>query len=50
VGLAKAELFKIPIFGRAMRGAGYIPIERSDRLAAIESLRQAAGAVRGGFR
>jgi 1-acyl-sn-glycerol-3-phosphate acyltransferase len=46
--LAKAELFKIPIFGRAMRGAGYIPIDRSDRLAAIESLRQAAAAVRSG--
>jgi 1-acyl-sn-glycerol-3-phosphate acyltransferase len=46
--LAKAELFKIPIFGRAMRGAGYIPIDRSDRPAAIESLRQAAAAVRGG--
>jgi 1-acyl-sn-glycerol-3-phosphate acyltransferase len=47
--LAKAELFKIPVFGRAMRGAGYIPIDRSDRPAAIESLRQAAGAVRGGI-
>jgi len=46
--LAKAELFKIPIFGRAMRGAGYIPINRTDRPAAIESLRQAAGAVRRG--
>ena len=46
--LAKAELFKIPIFGRAMRGAGYIPIDRSDRPAAIASLRQAAQAVRGG--
>jgi 1-acyl-sn-glycerol-3-phosphate acyltransferase len=46
--LAKAELFKIPVFGRAMRGAGYIPIDRSDRPAAIESLRQAAAAIRGG--
>jgi 1-acyl-sn-glycerol-3-phosphate acyltransferase len=46
--LAKAELFRIPIFGRAMRGAGYIPIDRSDRPAAIASLRQAAEAVRGG--
>jgi len=47
--LAKAELFKIPIFGRAMRGAGYIPIDRTDRPAAIESLRQAAGAIRRGI-
>jgi 1-acyl-sn-glycerol-3-phosphate acyltransferase len=46
--LAKAELFKIPVFGRAMRGAGYIPIDRSDRPAAIASLRQAAAAIRGG--
>jgi 1-acyl-sn-glycerol-3-phosphate acyltransferase len=46
--LAKAELFRIPIFGRAMRGAGYIPIERSNRQAAIETLRQAAGIVRQG--
>jgi 1-acyl-sn-glycerol-3-phosphate acyltransferase len=46
--LAKAELFRIPIFGRAMRGAGYIPIERSKRPAAIESLREAAGIVRQG--
>jgi 1-acyl-sn-glycerol-3-phosphate acyltransferase len=46
--LAKAELFKIPVFGRAMRGAGYIPIDRSDRPAAIASLRQAAEAIRGG--
>lgn len=46
--LAKAELFKIPIFGRAMRGAGYIPIDRSDRPAAFASLRRAAATVRGG--
>jgi 1-acyl-sn-glycerol-3-phosphate acyltransferase len=46
--LAKAELFRIPIFGRAMRGAGYISIDRSNRPAAIESLRRAAEAVRGG--
>ena len=46
--LAKAELFRIPIFGRAMRGAGYIAIDRSNRPAAIASLRQAAEAVRGG--
>jgi 1-acyl-sn-glycerol-3-phosphate acyltransferase len=46
--LAKAELFRIPIFGRAMRGAGYIPIERFNRPAAIETLRQAASIVRQG--
>lgn len=46
--LAKAELFHLPIFGRAMRGAGYISIDRSDRPAAIESLRQAAETIRRG--
>ncbi len=46
--LAKAELFKIPIFGRAMRAAGYISIDRSDRESAFESLRRAADAIRGG--
>jgi 1-acyl-sn-glycerol-3-phosphate acyltransferase len=46
--LAKTELFKIPIFGRAMRGAGYISIDRSDRPSAFESLRRAAEIIRGG--
>jgi 1-acyl-sn-glycerol-3-phosphate acyltransferase len=46
--LAKAELFKIPVFGRGMRGAGYIPIDRSDRRAAIRSLQTAAETIRQG--
>jgi 1-acyl-sn-glycerol-3-phosphate acyltransferase len=46
--LAKAELFRIPIFGRAMRGAGYISIDRSDRAAAFASLQQAAEKIRQG--
>ena len=29
--LAKAELFKIPILSRGMRGCGYISIDRSNR-------------------
>jgi 1-acyl-sn-glycerol-3-phosphate acyltransferase len=45
--LAKAELFKIPIFGRAMRGCGYISIDRSNRKAAFASIRQAAHAIHG---
>jgi 1-acyl-sn-glycerol-3-phosphate acyltransferase len=40
--IAKAELFRIPIFGRAMRGAGYISIDRKDRAAAFQSLGRAA--------
>ena len=46
--LAKAELFRIPVFGRAMRGAGYISIDRADRAAAFESLQQAAEKIRQG--
>jgi len=40
--LAKKELFKVPIWGAAMRRAGYIPIDRSHGRKAIKSLDQAA--------
>ena len=46
--LAKAELFKIPIFGRAMRGVGYISIDRSNRKSAFKSLARAARTIRDG--
>lgn len=46
--LAKAELFKIPIFGQAMRRIGYIPIDRSNRNSAFESLSRAAETIRNG--
>jgi 1-acyl-sn-glycerol-3-phosphate acyltransferase len=46
--LAKAELFKIPIFGRGMRGAGYISIDRSNRKSAFLSLQRAAQSIRNG--
>ncbi len=46
--LAKAELFKIPIFGRAMQGVGYISIDRSDRKSAFKSLERAARTIRNG--
>ena len=46
--LAKAELFKIPIFGRAMSGAGYISIDRSDPRSALRSLKNAAAKIRNG--
>jgi 1-acyl-sn-glycerol-3-phosphate acyltransferase len=46
--LAKAELFKIPIFGRSMSGAGYISIDRSDRKSAFKSLARAAETIRNG--
>ncbi|MGA6924621.1 MAG: lysophospholipid acyltransferase family protein [Desulfosarcina sp.] len=46
--LAKEELFKIPIFGRAMRGVGYISIDRSNRKSAFASLERAARTIRNG--
>lgn len=46
--LAKAELFKIPIFGRAMRGAGYVKIDRFNREAAFESINEAAEKMKNG--
>lgn len=46
--LAKMELFKIPLFGHAMRGAGYISIDRSNRNAAIKSLETAAQKIKNG--
>jgi 1-acyl-sn-glycerol-3-phosphate acyltransferase len=46
--LAKDELFRIPLLGLAMKGAGYIPINRTDRRAAFASIDQAAARVREG--
>ena len=46
--LAKAELFKIPIFGQAMRKAGYISIDRNNRESAFESLKVAANKIKSG--
>ena len=42
------ELFKIPIFGRAMRNVGYISIDRSNRQSAFESLKLAADKIKSG--
>ena len=46
--LAKAELFKIPLFGYAMKRAGYINIDRSNLRSAIISIKKAAKIVRNG--
>ncbi len=46
--LAKAELFRIPLFGFAMRRAGHISIDRTDRQAAFISLKTAAKTIREG--
>jgi 1-acyl-sn-glycerol-3-phosphate acyltransferase len=39
--ITKKELFDVPVFGGALLAAGFIAIDRSDRNAAIRSLRQA---------
>ncbi len=46
--LAKAELFKIPLLSRGMRGCGYISIDRSNRESALKSLDQAAETIKRG--
>jgi 1-acyl-sn-glycerol-3-phosphate acyltransferase len=47
--LAKAELFRLPFLGVGMKGAGYIPIDRSNRRAAFQSIDLAAARVREGI-
>lgn len=46
--IAKKELFSIPIFGRAMKGAGYIEIDRQNHEKALRSLDLAALRIREG--
>lgn len=46
--LAKKELFQIPLFGHAMRRAGYIPVDRSHGRKAMKSLIEAAERIASG--
>ncbi|UFS72271.1 1-acyl-sn-glycerol-3-phosphate acyltransferase [Geomonas sp. RF6] len=46
--VAKEELFRIPLFGGAMRRAGYIPLDRSDGRKALKSIQQAAAVISAG--
>lgn len=46
--VAKAELFRIPLFGPAMRRAGMIAIERKQQSKARASIEQAGQAIRDG--
>jgi 1-acyl-sn-glycerol-3-phosphate acyltransferase len=46
--VAKEELFRVPVFGAAMRRAGYIPLDRSDGRKAIKSIRKAADRIASG--
>lgn len=46
--IAKEELFRVPLFGAAMRRAGYIPLDRSDGRKALKSIKQAAERIASG--
>lgn len=46
--LAKKELFKAPLFGYAMRSAGYISVERSHSRQGLKSLHEAAVKIKNG--
>ena len=46
--VAKAELFRVPVFGQAIRWIGMIEIERENRKAAFESIERAAAKIRAG--
>lgn len=46
--IAKKELFAIPVFGAAMRNAGYIEIDRSNHEKAMQSIDEAVLRIRSG--
>jgi 1-acyl-sn-glycerol-3-phosphate acyltransferase len=47
--VAKAELFRVPVFGRALRDAGFVSVDRSgDRKQAVAAMRSCADALRRG--
>jgi 1-acyl-sn-glycerol-3-phosphate acyltransferase len=47
--LVKKELFRIPVLGRAMRLGSLVPVDRSNREAAIAGMHEAAEVVRSGI-
>lgn len=47
--LVKKELFRVPIFGTAMRMGALVPVDRSDREAAIQSISRAAEVLKRGL-
>lgn len=46
--LAKAALFRLPLFGRVLYRAGMIPVHRDDRRRSIRAVDEAADALRAG--
>lgn len=46
--IAKEELFRIPLFGYAMKRAGYLPLDRSDGRQALKTMASAAEKIKNG--
>lgn len=46
--VAKSELFRVPIWSGAMRAAGFVEVDRGNRIAAMRSLERAREAIRTG--
>lgn len=47
--VAKKELGRVPLFGRAMRAAGHIEIDRRNLASAVAAYESAAATIRGGL-
>ncbi len=47
--IVKRELFKIPLFGRAMRAGGFVSVDRSNLKAAAESVGEAVRQLQSGL-
>ncbi|MDR3640797.1 MAG: lysophospholipid acyltransferase family protein [Humidesulfovibrio sp.] len=47
--VAKASLFKIPVYGKALGNAGHISINRENRRAAMKSVDEAVASAQGGI-
>ena len=46
--LAKKELFEIPVWGRALRAAEFVEVDRKNHARAIQSITRAADLIRDG--
>jgi 1-acyl-sn-glycerol-3-phosphate acyltransferase len=46
--LAKRELFRLPVLGVAMKLGGFVPVDRSNRQAAVASVQEATEVARSG--
>lgn len=47
--MAKKELFKVPVFGQALKSGGYIEVDRAHGRQAMKSLEEAAKRIAGGI-